>query len=556
MTASNHPTPPTAGRVLVDSLRLHGVDRVFCVPGESYLEVLDALHDVPDEIELVVAKHEGGAANMAEADGKLTGRPGICMVTRGPGATQASVGVHTAQQDSTPMILFIGQIASGETGRDVFQEVDYVSMFGKLAKWVVEVTDPSRMAEIVARAFHTAVSGRPGPVVVALPEDVLVAPAGVPAHRSTLLEPAQPSDASMARVRGLLGAARRPFLIVGGSGWTEEASRDMAAFAANWNIPVACTFRRQDIVDNRLPQYAGHLSLGMSPALAERFRTADVVVAVGTRITDVATDGYTLLTAPNPGQTLIHFHPEAHEIGRVFRPEMGFESSIAAAAASLSALAPPGAREWDAWTASARDAYLTFSSAPARDPGVPGVDLAAAMQHMREALPADAIVTNGAGNYAVWLHRFFQYRAPRTELAPTCGAMGYGLPAAVAAALRHRDRKVVCVAGDGCFLMYPQELATAVQYEARLIVLVVNNGMYGTIRMHQEKRYPDRVSGTQLAGPDYVALARSFGAHAERVSRTEDFAGAFDRAQAHPGLALLELVTDPRQLTPSMRIGG
>ncbi len=554
MTTTHISTPSTAGRVLVDSLRLHGIDRVFCVPGESYLEVLDALHDVSDEIELVVAKHEGGAANMAEADGKLTGRPGICMVTRGPGATQASVGVHTAQQDSTPMILFIGQISSDQAGRDVFQEVDYVSMFGKLAKWVVEVTDASRMAEIVARAFHVAVSGRPGPVVVALPEDVLVAPSPVPAHRSTPLESAQPSAASMAKVRALLADARKPFLMVGGSGWNAQACKDIAEFSAKWNIPVACTFRRQDIVDNRVAQYAGHLSLGMNSALGERLRTADVVLAVGTRISDVATDGFTLMAAPNPAQSLIHFHPEAQEVGRVFRPEIGLATSAAAAASSLAGLAAPEAMAWDGWTASARDAYLTFSSLPPRDARAVGVDLASAMQQMREALPADAIITNGAGNYAVWLHRFFEYRAPRTELAPTCGAMGYGLPAAVAAALRHPDRQVVAVAGDGCFLMYPQELATAKQYGARLIVLVVNNGMYGTIRMHQEKHYPGRVSGTKLVGPDYVAMAESFGAYAERVARTDEFAGAFARARAYDGVALLELITDPQQLTPTLRM--
>ena len=554
MTTTHISTPSTAGRVLVDSLRLHGIDRVFCVPGESYLEVLDALHDVSDEIELVVAKHEGGAANMAEADGKLTGRPGICMVTRGPGATQASVGVHTAQQDSTPMILFIGQISSDQAGRDVFQEVDYVSMFGKLAKWVMEVTDASRMAEIVARAFHVAVSGRPGPVVVALPEDVLVAPSPVPAHRSTPLESAQPSAASMAKVRALLADARKPFLMVGGSGWNAQACKDIAEFSAKWNIPVACTFRRQDIVDNRVAQYAGHLSLGMNSALGERLRTADVVLAVGTRISDVATDGFTLMAAPNPAQSLIHFHPEAQEVGRVFRPEIGLATSAAAAASSLAGLAAPEAMAWDGWTASARDAYLTFSSLPPRDARAVGVDLASAMQQMREALPADAIITNGAGNYAVWLHRFFEYRAPRTELAPTCGAMGYGLPAAVAAALRHPDRQVVAVAGDGCFLMYPQELATAKQYGARLIVLVVNNGMYGTIRMHQEKHYPGRVSGTKLVGPDYVAMAESFGAYAERVARTDEFAGAFARARAYDDVALLELITDPQQLTPTLRM--
>ena len=554
MTTDINTTPCTAGRVLVDSLRLHGVDRVFCVPGESYLEVLDALHDLSDEIELVVAKHEGGAANMAEADGKLTGRPGICMVTRGPGATQASVGVHIAQQDSTPMILFVGQVSTDQTGRDVFQEVDYVSMFGKLAKWVVEVTDASRMAEIIARAFHVAVSGRPGPVVVALPEDMLVAPSSVPAHRSTALESAQPSALAMTKVKALLAAARRPFLMVGGSGWTADACRDIAEFSAKWNIPVASTFRRQDIVDNRQVQYMGHLSLGMNPALAERLGTADVVLAVGTRISDVATDGYTLMAAPNSFQKLIHFHPDAQEIGRVFRPEVGLAISPVVAAASLASHAAPEQSAWDGWTASARNAYLTFSRLPQRDPSSTGVDLASAMQQMRQALPADAVVTNGAGNYAVWLHRFFEYHAHRTQLAPTCGAMGYGLPAAIAAALRYPEKQAVAVAGDGCFMMYPQELATAAQYGAQLIVLVVNNGMYGTIRMHQEKQYPGRISGTKLAGPDYVALAQSFGAHAERVSQTEDFAGAFARARAHKGIYLLELVTDPKQLTPTVRI--
>lgn len=554
MTTNINTTPFTAGRVLVDSLRLHGVDRVFCVPGESYLEVLDALHDLSDEIELVVAKHEGGAANMAEADGKLTGRPGICMVTRGPGATQASVGVHIAQQDSTPMILFVGQVSTDQTGRDVFQEVDYVSMFGKLAKWVVEVTDASRMAEIIARAFHVAVSGRPGPVVVALPEDMLVAPSSVPAHRSTDLESAEPSALAITKVKALLAAARKPFLMVGGSGWTADACRDIAEFSAKWNIPVASTFRRQDIVDNRQVQYMGHLSLGMNPALAERLGTADVVLAVSTRISDVATDGYTLMAAPNSCQKLIHFHPDAQEIGRVFRPEIGLAISPVVAAASLAALAAPEQIAWDGWTASARNAYLTFSSLSQPDPSSTGVDLASAMQQMRQALPTDAIVTNGAGNYAVWLHRFFEYRAHRTQLAPTCGAMGYGLPAAIAAALRYPEKQVVAVAGDGCFMMYPQELATAAQYGARLTVMVVNNGMYGTIRMHQEKQYPGRISGTKLAGPDYVTLAKSFGAHAERVSQTEDFAGAFARARAHNGISLLELVTDPKQLTPTIRI--
>lgn len=551
---TREPRSPTAGRVLVDSLRLHGVDRVFCVPGESYLEVLDALHDAAPDIQLVVAKHEGGAANMAEADGKLTGRPGICMVTRGPGATHASVGVHTAQQDSTPMILFVGQIARDHVGRDAFQEVDYQAMFGKLAKWVVEVDDPARMAEIVARSFHTAVSGRPGPVVVSLPEDMLGQAACVPAFRSAALAAVAATEDTMSQVRTALAAAQRPLVIVGGGGWTEGASAALACFATQWNLPVACSFRRQDAFDNRLPQYVGHLSLGMNVALRDMLSNADLVLAVGSRLSDIATDGYTLINAPVPRQRLLHFHADAGEIGRVFRPEVGVQATATSAATALAALPAPIARPWNEWTRAGRAAQERFVQPPARGADETGVDLGLAMRHLAQALPEDAIVCNGAGNYSVWLHRFYQYRRVRTELAPTCGAMGYGLPAAVAASLRHPQRQVVCVAGDGCFLMYPQELATAAQYGARLVVLVVNNGMYGTIRMHQENRYPGRISGTQLQGPDYVALARAFGAHAECVAQTSDFAAALARAQAHPGLAMLELVTDPRQIAPARRL--
>jgi acetolactate synthase I/II/III large subunit len=544
---------PSAGRVLVDSLRLHGVDRVYCVPGESYLEVLDALYDAAGEIQLVVAKHEGGAANMAEADGKLTGRPGICMVTRGPGATHAAVGVHTAQQDSTPMILFVGQIARNQVGRDAFQEVDYHAMFGKLAKWVVEVTDASRMAEIMARAFHTAVSGRPGPVVVSLPEDMLTEASAVPAFRSTALT-AEPPLQMMEQVAAVLAGAQRPLVIAGGSGWTVAASSALARFASTWNLPVACSFRRQDAFDNRLPQYVGHLSLGMNPALKQAVADADVILALGTRLSDIATDAYTLVEAPLPRQRLIHVHPDAAELGRVFRPEIAVQATAASAATALAERPAPTRRAWDHWTAAARKAQESFADPVARTGGTSGVDMAAVMRHLGETLPEDSIVTNGAGNYSVWVHRFYPYRGARTQLAPTCGAMGYGLPAAVAAALRSPGRDVVCVAGDGCFLMYPQELATAAEYGARLLVLVVNNGMYGTIRMHQENHYPGRVSGTRLQGPDYVALARSFGAYGERVSNTEDFAAAFERARAHDGLALLELVTDPKQITPTKRI--
>ena len=558
ITAPQSPSPhapQTAGRILVESLRLHGVDRVYCVPGESYLEVLDALHDAAGDIELIVAKHEGGAANMAEADGKMTGRPGICMVTRGPGATHASIGVHIAQQDSTPMILFVGQIARDQTGREAFQEVDYCAMFGKLAKWVVEVTDASRMAEIMARAFHTAVSGRPGPVVVSLPEDMLTQTTDKLAFASAPLEPRAPTPAALQRVSALLASAQRPLVVVGGSGWTQQACSDLARFAAAWSLPVACAFRRQDVLDNRDPHYVGHMSLGMNAALKELVGNADVILALGTRLGDVTTDSYTLLDVPVPRQQLIHVHADAAEIGRVYRPAIGLNADTAPTIEALAQLAPPQSACWSQWTGDARQAHERFSEVPERHPEASAVDLGHVIQHASAQLADDALVTNGAGNYSVWLHRFYTYRNARTELATTCGAMGYGLPAAVAAALRHRDREVLCVAGDGCFLMYPQELATAAEHGLRLIVLVVNNGMYATIRMHQEKRYPGRVSGTRLAGPDYVGMARALGAaHAEQVSTTEQFPAALARARAADGFALLELLTDPRQITPAMRL--
>jgi len=544
----------TAAQVLVDALRLHDVDRVFCVPGESYLAVLDALYDARDDIDLVVTKHEGGASNMAEADGKMTGRPGVCMVTRGPGATHASNGVHTAQQDSTPMLLFIGQIARGQVGRDVFQEVDYQAMFGKIAKWVVEVTDASRMAEIVARAFHTAVSGRPGPVVISLPEDMLTELTDKPAFRAATLPPVPPSAEALQQVAQALAGARRPLVVAGGGGWDAEASAALASFAQAWNLPVACSFRRQDAFDNRLPQYLGHMGLGTSPALKQMVLDADVILALGARLTDTATGDYTLIEAPVPKQRLLHVYPEAAEIGRVFRPEIGIAAPVSAVAPALAALPAPAQRAWDGWTADGHAAQQAFIQPPVRAAEATGVDMGAVMKYLDGTLRDDAILTNGAGNYTVWLHRFRQYRESRTELAPVCGAMGYGLPAAVAASLRYRDREVVCFAGDGCFLMYPQELATAVEHGGRFVTIVVNNGMYGTIRMHQENHFPGRVSGTRLQGPDYVALARAFGGHAERVERTEDFAAAFARAQAHGGVALLELMTDPKQLTPAQRL--
>lgn len=540
----------TAGRILVDSLCLHGIDRVFCVPGESYLEVLDALYDTQDQIQLVVAKHEGAAAIMAEADGKLSGRPGICMVTRGPGATHASVGVHIAQQDSTPMILFIGQVSTREAGRDVFQEVDYEAMFGSMAKWVVEVTDPTRMAATIARAFRIAVSGRPGPVVVSLPEDVLGEACAIPAFVATSPVANLPSVADMEAVQALLCAAQRPLIIAGGGGWLPAASRALSMFSARWKLPVACSFRRQDAIDNDCVQYVGHLSLGMNPALEKIVTDADLILAVGTRFSDVATDGYTLITAPCPRQKVIHIHPDEHEIGRIIQPDVAIVATTADAMQLLLSLPSVPVPAWSQWTSRARAAHLSFCDAPPRHADATGVDLAVAVNHLRKHFPDSAIVANGAGNYSVWLHRFFPYRQARTELAPTCGSMGYGLPAAIAASLRFPDRRVVCVAGDGCFMMYPQELATAAEFGAKLVVILVNNGAYSTIRMHQEKRFPGRVSGTYLKGPNYVDMAKAFGCYCERVSRTEDVTGALERALAHQGIAFLELVTDPRQITP------
>ncbi|SMP48774.1 thiamine pyrophosphate-binding protein [Noviherbaspirillum suwonense] len=546
-------TARSGGRILVDALRKHGTDRLFCVPGESYLDVLDALHDTP-EIDTIVSKHEGAAANMAEADGKLTGRPGICFVTRGPGATHASIGVHIAFQDSTPMILFIGQVAREHRGREAFQEVDYVQMFGPLAKWVAEIDDIDRIPELVARAFHVATSGRPGPVVLALPEDVLdgsTVVADAPAYRPSASAPA-PGDAEA--LAAALAEARQPLVIVGGANWSGQARADFAAFARAWNLPVACAFRRQDLFDNRDAQYAGHMSLGINPKLAERVRQADLVIAVGTRLGDITTDGYVHLAVPKPAQKLVHIHADANELGRVYQADLAINAGVGHAAAMLKSLPPPQDAVWAAWTASAHADYEAFTAVPAAAADYQGVDMGPVINMLDGTLPDGAILCNGAGNYSVWLHRFYRYRQGRTQLAPTCGAMGYGFPAAIAAKLRHPEQDVVCLAGDGCFLMYPQELATAMQYGAGCIVIVVNNGMYGTIRMHQEKRFPGRISATAIHNPDFVALAHSFGAYGELVEDTADFAAAFERARASGKAALLELRTDPRQITPAVRL--
>jgi acetolactate synthase-1/2/3 large subunit len=541
----------SGGRILVDALRIHGVDRIFCVPGESYLPVLDALHDVRDAIELIVCRQEGGAAYMAEAYGKLIGKPGICFVTRGPGATNASIGLHTAFQDSTPLILFIGQIARDQIEREAFQEIDYRRMLGQVAKWVAQIDDAARVPELVSQAFHRAVNGRPGPVVLALPEDVLsdrveVADTG-PYRR---VEPS-PGDAEMAELRSLLAQSQRPLMILGGSGWNSDAVSAIRQFAETLTLPVAVSFRRQDLFDNIHPNYAGDLSLATAPKLAQRVKDADLLLVVGSRLGDVASGGYTLVEPPVPRQTLVHVHSGIEELGRVYQAMLPINSGMGAFAAKACALEPIGNAPWSAWTQAAHADYLAqLQSQPSPGP----VQMGEIMAWLRERLPADAILTNGAGNYAVWLHRFYQYRTFRTQLAPANGSMGYGTPAAIAAKLGMPERMVVCFAGDGCFLMTGQELATAVQYRANVIIIVVNNGMYGTIRMHQERTYPGRVSGTELVNPDFAAYARAFGAHGEVVETTADFAPAFERAASAGKPALVEVRIHPEALTPRMSL--
>jgi len=540
------------GRLLVDALRIHGVDRLFCVPGESYLEVLDALYDTP-QIELIVAKHEGAAANMAEADGKLTGRPGVCFVTRGPGATHGSIGVHTAYHDSTPMILFIGQVPRDVRGREAFQEVEFRQMFGLLAKWVAEVESADRIPEYVLNAFQIATSGRPGPVVLSLPEDVLAEQSAACDTKPYQAVQAAPAERDLAALRDELQKASKPLVIVGGSSWSAEGCAALARFAEANALPVLASFRRQDLIDNRHPCYAGHLSLGLPPFLQQRVKAADLIVALGSRLGDVTTMTYSLLKPPRIPARLVHIHPDADELGSVYQADLPIIAAPSAAAVRMAEIPPVESPPWRDWAADARREYEKFIAVPEQGPRQ-GVDMAAVIRHLATALPENATIANGAGNFTVWVHRFFTYKMPHTELAPTSGAMGYGFPAAIAAALRFPDRVTVCVAGDGDFLMYPQELATAAQYGARLLVFVVNNGMYGTIRMHQERRFPGRVSGTGLAGPGFVKLAQSFGAYAERVEATDAFAPALDRALAARGSAVLELRVDPNQITPDRRI--
>jgi acetolactate synthase I/II/III large subunit len=532
----------SGARILVDQLLAHGVDTAFCVPGESYVAVLDALRDAP--IRLVVARHEAGAANMAEAYGKLTGRPGICLVTRAPGATHAATGVYTAFQDSTPLILLVGQVPLDHRGREAFQELDYGDAFGAMTKLAIEAEAPGQFPELAARAFRTALTGRPGPVVLAMPEDVLAAEADVDDATPYAVAGATPSPDELARVHELLATAARPLIVVGGGGWSAAAAADLRAFAEASSITVATSFRRQDYIDNTSPSYAGVLTIGHDAALAAMLRESDVLLVIGSRFGDIATAGYTTLAPPRIPQTLVHVHADPKELGRVFEPDLPI---VATSPEFLAALKPvDGAHRAD-WFASAHAVFLA-SLRHKRGPGE--LDVGDVMLHLRERLPADAFLTNGAGNYTVWCHRFYAFRRYRTQLAPCSGAMGYGIPAAIAAKVVHPERTVVCVSGDGDFLMSGHELAAAVQERLPIVVLVVNNGMYGTIRMHQERLFPGRVVGTDLVNPDFAAWARAFGAYGDVVLRSEDFPDAFERALAEPRPSLLELRVDPEAITP------
>jgi acetolactate synthase-1/2/3 large subunit len=545
------PPPRTGGQILVANLLAQGADLAFCVPGESYLPVLDALYDVRDRLRLIVCRQEGGAAYMAEAYGKLTGRPGIALVTRGPGASNAAVGIHTAVQDSSPMIVFVGQVGSDFADREAFQEIDYRRMYGSSVKWVAQIDRADRIPEYVARAYRVAQSGRPGPVVLALPEDMLVASAAVDDAARVEATVLHPAPEAIAALRARLERARRPLVLVGGSGWSERACADLARFTAANDLPVACAFRNQDLIDNRDERYGGEVGIGPNPKLAARVRDADVLLVIGERLGEIVTSGYTLLSVPNPAQALVHVHPGADELGRVYQPALAIAASLPAACAALAEMPPIAAPAWAGSAAEAHADYLAWQS-PRPMPGV--LDLWQAVAFLRERLPEDAILVNGAGNYATWLHRLYRYPRYRTQLAPYSGSMGYGVPAAVAAKAVCPERVVVSWNGDGCFLMNGQELATAVQYGLNIIFVVIDNGMYGTIRMHQEKHYPARVYGTDLVNPDFAALARAYGVHGECVTRTAEFAPAFERALAHDGPSLLHLRIDPQAITMNATI--
>jgi acetolactate synthase-1/2/3 large subunit len=532
----------TGGQIVVDCLIAHGIDTAFCVPGESFLTVLDALHDVQDKIRVVVGRHEASTANMAEAYGKLTGRPGICFVTRGPGSSQASVAVHTAFQDSTPLILFIGQVAREQLGREAFQEIDYHHMFSKSAKWVTEIVDARRAPELISRAFHIATNGRPGPVVISLPEDMQtdICEGFIPAHFKRAA--AAPAPEATAELQSMVETAERPLLILGGGGWSTEAVHQMRSFAERFSLPAIAGFRRQDLFDNSHPNYIGFLGFGASPGLLDAVRQSDLLLVVGERLGDTTTAGYSLIDIPRPRQKLIHVHAGAEELGILYEADLLINATARDFAAAMSRLEPTKDAMRVDWISKGRANFEKFVTPPAVSPQ--NIDVPRIVRELSERLPANAIISNGAGTYTGYVHKFYQYRDYGSQLAPTSGSMGYGLPAALAAKVVHPDRPVVCFAGDGCFLMASQELATAIMHDLPIVVIVIDNSSYGSIRVHQERHFPGRVFATNLVNPDFVVLAQSYGAYAERVEKTEDFAPAFDRAIASGRPALLTFKLD------------
>ncbi len=536
----------SGGRLLVDQLIVHGATHVFCVPGESYLAALDAFADVGDKITLITCRHEASAANMAEAHGKLTGRPGICFVTRGPGACQASVGLHTAFQDSTPMILLIGQVGRDMEDREAFQEMDYRQVFASTTKWTGQIQSADRIPEMMSHAFYTAMAGRPGPVALALPEDMLVDLSGaMDARPAEKVQPA-PRPEDMVELAGRLAVAQAPVLLLGGSGWSREAIADMTAFAEVYDLPVACAFRNQDRFDNFHPNYAGDLGIGPNPALLELIGASDLFMIVGPRLGEMTSQGYGLLDIPKPQMPVVHVHASAEELGRVYQPDLAINSGMAAFAAATRTL--PG-RDTPPWAERTREAHADYQNYIEIQPTKGDLDMAHVMRVLRERLPKDAIIANDAGNFAGWAHRYWRFSSYPSQLGPTSGAMGYGVPAAMAGAITAPDRLTVCFVGDGGFLMAGSELATAMHHGAKPLILIINNGIYGTIRMHQEREYPGRNPGTDLTNPDFAAYAQSFGAFGETVRRDEEFEPALERALEADRAAVLELVTDADAIT-------
>ena len=554
---------PTGASLLIDALLAQGVNTVFCVPGESFLAAMDAMYAHRDAIHLVVCRHEGSAMFMAEAHAKATGRPGICFVTRAPGAAQATIGLHTAHQDATPVILFIGQVARDAMERAAFQEVDYRNMFAPISKWVAQVDDASRMPEMVSHAFHVAMAGRRGPVVLALPEDVLSGPALAPVRAVQAAQPvrATPSAPDLAQLMAMVGAAQRPLLIVGGSGWTAQAVQDLRTFVHASGLPVACSFRRQDLFDNDDPHYVGVLGLGADAGLHRAVKEADLLVLLGARMGEVPSAGYTLIDIPQPQQLLVHALPEAQDLGHLYRPDLALLATMPELAQALAALPVDAStrQRLQPRTQALRQGFEQFTAIPAA-PAAPAadapIDLVQTWGLLRAQLPADVVITNGAGNYTTWAHRYFRYRQFGSQLAPTSGAMGYGLPAAIGAKLAHPQRDVLCLAGDGCFMMSSHELATAVHLALPIVIVVFDNQMYGTIRMHQEKFFPERTHGTALHNPDFVALAQAYGAHGLRITQPAALVEAVLQGFKADRPTLIHVLTDPENISAGATLSG